>query len=104
MASTRLDRRRVSLALNPSYQGGTMKFPRRRFLELAGVAAAASALPLPALALDYPTRPVRFVVGFPAGGQQDTMARLICQWLSERLGQQFLVENRSGAGGNVGAE
>ena len=81
-----------------------MKFPRRRFLELAGVAAAASALPLPALALDYPTRPVRFVVGFPAGGQQDTMARLICQWLSERLGQQFLVENRSGAGGNVGAE
>jgi len=81
-----------------------MKFPRRRFLELAGVAAAASALPRPALALDYPTRPVRFVVGFPAGGQQDTMARLICQWLSERLGQQFLVENRSGAGGNVGAE
>jgi len=81
-----------------------MKFPRRRFLELAGVAAVASALPRPALALDYPTRPVRFVVGFPAGGQQDTMARLICQWLSERLGQQFLVENRSGAGGNVGAE
>src|SRR5215475_223599 len=81
-----------------------MKFPRRRFLELAGVAAVASALPRPALALDYPTRPVRFVVGFPAGGQQDTMARLICQWLSERLGQQFLVENRSGAGGNIGAE
>src|SRR5499433_99023 len=81
-----------------------MKFPRRRFLELAGVAAAASALPLPALALDYPTRPVRFVVGFPAGGQQDTMARLICQFLSERFGQQFIVENRSGAGGNIGAE
>jgi len=81
-----------------------MKFPRRRFLQLAGIAAAASALPRPALALDYPTRPVRFVVGFPAGGQQDIMARLIGQWLSERLGQQFLVENRSGAGGNIGAE
>jgi len=81
-----------------------MKFPRRRFLRLAGIAAAASALPRPAVALDYPTRPVRFVVGFPAGGQQDIMARLIGQWLSERLGQQFLVENRSGAGGNIGAE
>jgi tripartite-type tricarboxylate transporter receptor subunit TctC len=81
-----------------------MKFPRRRFLQLAGVAAAASALPRPGLALDYPTRPVRFVVGFPAGGQQDIMARLLGQWLSERLGQQFLVENRSGAGGNIGAE
>ncbi|HMA74908.1 MAG TPA: tripartite tricarboxylate transporter substrate binding protein [Xanthobacteraceae bacterium] len=79
------------------------EIPRRRFLQFAGVAAA-SVLPRSSLALDYPTRPVRFVVGFPAGGQQDTMARLIGQWLSERLGQQFLVENRSGAGGNVGAE
>ncbi len=76
---------------------------RRRFLQLAG-AAAAAAMPWSALALDYPTRPVRFVVGFPAGGQQDIMARLIGQWLSERLGQQFLIENRSGAGGNIGAE
>jgi tripartite-type tricarboxylate transporter receptor subunit TctC len=83
--------------------GLTSRIPRRRFLQLAG-AAAASALPRPALALDYPTRAVRFVVGFPAGGQQDIMARLIGQWLSERLGQQFLVENRSGAGGNIGAE
>ena len=81
-----------------------MKFPRRRFLTLTGIAAFASALPRPAPALDYPTRPVRFVVGFPAGGQQDIMARLMGQWLSERLGQQFLVENRSGAGGNIGAE
>jgi tripartite-type tricarboxylate transporter receptor subunit TctC len=81
-----------------------MKFPRRRFLQLSGIAAVASALPRPAPALDYPTRPVRFVVGFPAGGQQDIMARLMGQWLSERLGQQFLVENRSGAGGNIGAE
>jgi tripartite-type tricarboxylate transporter receptor subunit TctC len=81
-----------------------MKFPRRRFLQFACAAAAASALPRPGLALDYPTRPVRFVVGFPAGGQQDIMARLMGQWLSERLGQQFLVENRAGAGGNIGAE
>ena len=81
-----------------------MKFPRRRFLKLTGIAAVASALPWPAPALDYPTHPVRFVVGFPPGGQQDIMARLMGQWLSERLGQQFLVENRSGAGGNIGAE
>jgi len=81
-----------------------MKFPRRRFLQFAGIAAAGSALPRPGLALDYPTRPVRWVVGFPAGGQQDIMARLLGQWLSERLGQQFLVENRSGASGNIGAE
>jgi tripartite-type tricarboxylate transporter receptor subunit TctC len=81
-----------------------MKFPRRRFLQLAGAVAAVSAIPRSARALEYPTRPVRFVVGFPAGGQQDIMARLIGQWLSERLGQQFLIENRSGAGGNIGAE
>jgi tripartite-type tricarboxylate transporter receptor subunit TctC len=81
-----------------------MKFPRRHFLKLASGVAAAAAIPRSAPALDYPTRLVRFVVGFPAGGQQDIMARLIGQWLSERLGQQFLVENRPGAGGNIGAE
>jgi tripartite-type tricarboxylate transporter receptor subunit TctC len=81
-----------------------MKFPRRRFLTLTGIAAVASALPRPAPALDYPTRPVRFVVGFPPGGQQDIMARLMGQWLSERLGQQVVVENRGGSGGNIGAQ
>jgi tripartite-type tricarboxylate transporter receptor subunit TctC len=70
-----------------------------KLLKLACVVAGASAVARPALALDYPTRPVRFVVGFPPGGQQDIMARLIGQWLSERLRQQFPVENRSGAGG-----
>jgi tripartite-type tricarboxylate transporter receptor subunit TctC len=80
-----------------------MRLPRRKFLRLAG-AAAASALARPALALDYPTRLVRWVVGFPAGGQQDIMARLIAAWLSDRLSQQFVIENRSGAGGSVGAE
>jgi tripartite-type tricarboxylate transporter receptor subunit TctC len=81
-----------------------MQLHRRRFLKLTCVTAGASGLPLSAPALDYPTRPVRFVVGFPPGGQQDIMARLVGQWLSERLGQQFLVENRSGAGGNIAAE
>jgi tripartite-type tricarboxylate transporter receptor subunit TctC len=81
-----------------------MKFPRRRFLQLAGIAAVASALPCPALALDYPIRPVRWVVGYPPGGPQDIVARLVGQFLSERFGQQFIIENRSGAGGNIGAE
>src|SRR5215831_9992778 len=80
-----------------------MKIPRRRFLQLAG-AAAASATPRLALALDYPTRPVRWVVGYPPGGPQDIVARLVGQFLSERFGQQIIVENRSGAGGNIGAE
>jgi len=81
-----------------------MKFPRRRFLQLAGIAAATSALQRPGLALDYPTRPVRWVVGYPPGGPQDIVARLLGQFLSERFGQQFIIENRSGAGGNIGAE
>src|SRR5260370_16514322 len=81
-----------------------MKFPRRRFLQLAGIAAAASALQRHSLALDYPTRPVRWVVGYPPGGPQDIVARLLGQFLSERFGQQFIIENRSGAGGNIGAE
>jgi len=80
-----------------------IKIPRRRFLQLAG-AAATSAAPRLALALDYPTRPVRWVVGYPPGGPQDIVARLVGQFLSERFGQQFIVENRSGAGGNIGAE
>jgi tripartite-type tricarboxylate transporter receptor subunit TctC len=78
---------------------------RRRFLHLTAAAAAATipALPRRAFALDYPTRPVRLIVGFPPGGPQDIVARLIGQWLGERLGQQFVVENRSGADGNIGA-
>jgi tripartite-type tricarboxylate transporter receptor subunit TctC len=81
-----------------------MKLPRRTFLQLTGAVAAAAVFQRRASALDYPTRSVRFVVGFAPGGQQDIVARLLSQWLSERLGQQFLVENRSGAGGNIGAE
>jgi tripartite-type tricarboxylate transporter receptor subunit TctC len=81
-----------------------MKLPRRRFLQMAAGAAALPALSRIAQAQAYPARPVRIIVGFPAGGPQDIIARLIGQWLAERLGQQFIVENRAGAGGNIGAE
>jgi tripartite-type tricarboxylate transporter receptor subunit TctC len=78
----------------------SMRLPRRRVLQLAGAAALAG--PQAALALDYPTRPVRIVVGFPAGGPTDIFARLMGQWLSQRLGQAFPVENRPGAGSTIG--
>ena len=81
-----------------------MRFPRRKFLHLAAGAAALPVLPRIAKAQSYPTRPVHLIVGFAAGGPNDISARLMGQWLSERLGQPFIVENRSGAGGNVGTE
>jgi tripartite-type tricarboxylate transporter receptor subunit TctC len=81
-----------------------MKLLRREFLWLAGAVAAAPALPRTASALDYPTRPVRIIAGFAAGGGVDITARLIGQWLTERLGQSFVIENRAGAGGNIGTE
>jgi tripartite-type tricarboxylate transporter receptor subunit TctC len=80
------------------------KFPRREFLRLATAAAALPAMPRIASAQAYPTRPVRMVVGFPAGNASDIVARLAGQALSERLGQQFIVDNRPGAGGNIGTE
>src|SRR5262249_14699824 len=81
-----------------------MTLPRRKFLYLAAGAAALPAVSRAAKAQTYPTRPVRLIAGFPAGGVADLYARLISQWLSERLGQQFVVENRAGAGGNLAAE
>ena len=81
-----------------------MKFPRRTFLQLAAGAAVLPAVSRIARAQAYPSRPARIVVGFPAGGATDIQARLMGQWLSERLGQQFIVENRAGASGNIGTE
>jgi tripartite-type tricarboxylate transporter receptor subunit TctC len=81
-----------------------MKLPRRNFLHLAASAAALPAVSRVAQAQPYPTRPVRIVVGLTAGSASDIVARLVGQWLSERLGQQFIVENRPGAGTNIAAE
>ncbi|HEY7297848.1 MAG TPA: tripartite tricarboxylate transporter substrate binding protein [Xanthobacteraceae bacterium] len=81
-----------------------MNLPRRRFLHVAGGAAALATISRTGWALDYPTRPVRVVVGYPAGSATDVIARLVSQWLSERLGQPFLVENRTGAGSNIATE
>jgi tripartite-type tricarboxylate transporter receptor subunit TctC len=81
-----------------------MTLARRAFLHLAAGAAALPALSDMATAQAYPTRPVRIIVGFAAGGPQDIVARLMGQWLSDRWGQPFIIENRPGANGNIGAE
>jgi tripartite-type tricarboxylate transporter receptor subunit TctC len=81
-----------------------MTFPRRAFLHLAVGAAALPAASRMARSQAYPSRPARIIVGFPAGGATDIQARLMGQWLSDRLGQQFIVENRAGASGNIGTE
>jgi tripartite-type tricarboxylate transporter receptor subunit TctC len=81
-----------------------MKLPRRQFLHLAASAAALPILPQIVNAQAYPTRPVHLVVGVAAGGGADFLARLIGQWLSDHLGQPFIIENRLGAGGNLAAE
>ncbi len=81
-----------------------MKLPRRKFLRLAAGVAALPAASRSASAQAYPTRPVRIIVGYAAGGGVDIAARLIGQWLSERLGQQFVIENRPGAGTNIATE
>jgi tripartite-type tricarboxylate transporter receptor subunit TctC len=81
-----------------------MTIARRKFLHLAAGAAALPVVSDVSWAQSYPARPVRIINGFAPGGTQDIIARLIGQWLSERLGQQFVIENRPGAGGNIGAE
>jgi tripartite-type tricarboxylate transporter receptor subunit TctC len=81
-----------------------MKLPRRRFLQLAAGATALPVFPRNARAQAYPARPVRLTVSVPAGGSPDIVGRLIGQWLSERLGQQFVIENRPGASANIGTE
>ena len=81
-----------------------MKFPRRRFLHLAAGAALLPAVSRTATAQSYPTRPIRLIVGYPPGGSADLTARLMGQWLSERLGQSFVIENRPGGGTNIATE
>jgi len=81
-----------------------MKFSRRTFLHLAAGAAALPIITPVSGAQNYPARPVRIIVGYPPGGTTDVLARLMGQWLSERLGQQFVVENRPGAAGNIATE
>jgi tripartite-type tricarboxylate transporter receptor subunit TctC len=81
-----------------------MKLVRRNFLKLAGAAVVAPALPKFAIAMDYPSRPPRIIVGFAPGGVTDVGARMIGQWLSDQLGQSFLIENKPGAGTQIAAE
>jgi tripartite-type tricarboxylate transporter receptor subunit TctC len=87
-----------------SFKVNAADLPRRRFLRLAAGAAALSSVSRIARAQTYPLRPVRIIVGFPAGGATDTLARLIGQWLSDHLGQQFIIENRPGAASNIATE
>jgi tripartite-type tricarboxylate transporter receptor subunit TctC len=84
--------------------GNAMKLPRRKFLRLAAGAAAVPALSRGAVALDYPNRPAKILVGFPAGGAVDVVGRLIGDWLSQSLGGRFFVENRPGAANNIATE
>src|SRR5262249_38183241 len=81
-----------------------MMLPRRRFLSLAAGAVAAPAMSRTAKAQSYTARPVRVIIGYTPGGSADLTSRLMAQWLSERLGQQFLVESRPGAGTNLATE
>jgi tripartite-type tricarboxylate transporter receptor subunit TctC len=81
-----------------------MQLPRRQFLSLTTAAIGLPALSRVAKAESWPSRPVRMLVGFAAGGAPDIAARLVAQWLSDRLGQQFIIENRAGAGGNIATE
>src|SRR5262249_7715129 len=94
-------RRRGDRMMSGRFQ---MKLPRRNFLHLTAGAAALSAVSRVAWAQAYPTRPVRIIVGFAPAGGTDIMGRLIGQWLSDRLGQQFVIENRPGAASNIGTE
>jgi tripartite-type tricarboxylate transporter receptor subunit TctC len=88
----------------PETEEGAMKLCRRRFLQLAAGSAALPAMPHLAKAQAYPARPVRWIMPLVAGGQPDAVARLMAQWLSERLGHNFVIENRPGAGGTIGTE
>jgi len=90
------------MGVEPGFPGGNaMEHPRRRFLQLAAAAAAGSILARGAVALDYPVKPIRWIVGYPAGGSADTVSRILAQWLTERLGQPVIIENKPGAATNI---
>jgi tripartite-type tricarboxylate transporter receptor subunit TctC len=95
---------RLRACNKPIREEDAMKLPRRRFLHLAAGVVAFPAVSRVARAQTYPTRPVRWIVGFPPGGGNDMVARLMGQWLSERLGQPFVIDNRPGASGNIATE
>jgi tripartite-type tricarboxylate transporter receptor subunit TctC len=78
-----------------------MKLPRRRFLQVVGIAATGTVLSRHAQALDYPIKPIRWIIGYPAGGSADTVSRILAQWLTERLGQPVIIENKPGAATNI---
>jgi len=78
-----------------------MNLLRRRFLQVAGAAAAGSVLSQHARALDYPAKPIRWIIGYPAGGSADTVSRILAQWLTEHLGQPVIIENKPGAASNI---
>ena len=96
----------IKLTIGPDRADGAtdVKLPRRRFLQVAGAAAAASALPQLASASEYPVRPVHMIVGFPPGGVTDLGARIVGEWLSERLNQTFVIDNKPGASTQIAAE
>jgi hypothetical protein len=102
----RTQRRPVKAAMlhGHSLRVTATEFARRRFLHLAASAAGLPAVSRIARAQTYPTQPVRLIVGYPAGGVTDIFARLIGQWLSERLGQSFVIENRAGASGTIAVD
>jgi len=90
--------------LKPHFRDVRMQIPRRKFLHLSALSAALPTTARSVRSQSYPARPVRIIVGFPPGGSNDLYARLMGQWLSDRLGRQFIKENRAGAGGNLGTE
>src|SRR5260370_36549134 len=94
----------AQLSCSAAARGYVMHRHRREVLRLAASAAALAALPRTARAENYPARPVRLIVGYPAGGSTDLVARIIGPWLSDRLGQSFVVENRPGAGTNIAVQ
>jgi tripartite-type tricarboxylate transporter receptor subunit TctC len=94
----------AAVGCQASLKGNAVKFPRRKFLHLLGASIAFPAASRIAMAQAYPTRAVRLIIGYPPGGSADITARLMSQWLSERLGQPFVIENRPGAGTNLATE